>query len=184
MAAAPPQASGVGAGDTPSKPAATRSPMQLHCDFFDHNKDGIITLYDTYVGFRELGFPLPLAAWFAFLIHSTMSPFTNRSPLLLDPRLRIWTDKIRNVKHGSDTGVYDHEGEFVQQNFDAIWNRWDTDCDGKLSLRDILRMTRAQANVFDFFGILATLFEWTALWYMCHDKAGCISREQVRGMYD
>lgn len=41
--------------------------------------------------------------------------------------------------------------------------------------RSLSAWTRAQANVFDFFGILATLFEWTALWYMCHDKAGCIS---------
>lgn len=32
-----------------------RTVMQQHCDFFDRDGDGVISCWDTYVGFRNLG---------------------------------------------------------------------------------------------------------------------------------
>lgn len=29
--------------------------MQQHVDFFDRDEDGVITMWDTFVGFRKLG---------------------------------------------------------------------------------------------------------------------------------
>ena len=40
-----------------------RTVMQQHCDFFDRDGDGVISCWDTYVGFRNLGMVLLVVWW-------------------------------------------------------------------------------------------------------------------------
>lgn len=52
--------------------------------------------------------------------------------------------KVRNIhkaKHGSDSQMYDHNGNFRAHEFDQLFDSFDLDRDGKLSFFELFRMT-------------------------------------------
>lgn len=59
------------------------------------------------------------------------------------------------------------------------------DRDNQLSLRELVVMTRQQANLFDFFGHIATRAKWLLAWWLLRDPAsGHLKKEDVRGIFD
>lgn len=66
-------------------------------------------MWETYSGFRSLGFNMILSSLAVPVIHPCFSLVT--CPNFFDPFLRIYTHNIHKAKHGSDTGVYDTEGD-------------------------------------------------------------------------
>jgi peroxygenase len=53
------------------------------------------------------------------------------------PLFPIYLDRVHRTKHGSDTGVYDHEGRFIPFAFEEIFSKFDRDNKGGLSWNDI-----------------------------------------------
>jgi len=80
-----------------------------HIKFFDLNKDGKITIWETYQGFRLLGFNFLLSIFAAVTINFSMAWPTSSSWW---PTTTITVQNVERAMHGSDTGVYDENGEF------------------------------------------------------------------------
>ncbi|TPX64149.1 plant seed peroxygenase [Spizellomyces sp. 'palustris'] len=157
--------------------------MQQHIEFFDRVKDGIIWPWETYVGFRAIGFNIAFSIMAIFVIHGGFSYFSIDS-WIPHPGFPIYIKNIHRCKHGSDTGTYDTEGRYVPQRFEEIFTKFDKTGKGGLTLREIFTMTREIRNVMDFFGIFANLFEWVTLWLLCKDEQGVVKKEQLRRVYD
>jgi len=184
-----------------------RTTLQKHLDFFDPNHDDIITLYDSYRGFRDLDYPAWFAALTAFGVHSSFSYPTlpkfnpnhenlgaSRSivtlPLRLwsyvpDPLMRIYLSNIQCDVHGSDTQTYNTQGNFESVKFNQIFENYSStpNKDG-LTKEDTYRMWLDQRRAYDLFGPLATAVEWIAVWYTLNPKDGIIKRDDIKAVFD
>lgn len=169
--------------DISGKKNANRSVMQKHVDFFDRNGDGIITMPDTFIGFRRIGFNWFFCVLAMLFIHGGFSFFTCPH-YIPDPFMRIYTKNIHRAKHGSDQEVYDQEGRFIPQKYEDLFAKWDCGNKGGLSAGDLWRMTQATWDVMDIFGWLAGKFEWFTLWLLAADDRGLVTKEAVRSCYD
>jgi len=135
-----------------------RTTLQKHIDFFDRNHDGQITMSETYEGLRALHLSRAKASLAAAAINGTLGPAT--STHWWDPTT-IDTSRINLAKHGSDTGIIDANGQFVQAKFDEMFNRFDVDHDGVLNDSEITTMRTA--NKTDSAGSLASKAEFDLL---------------------
>ncbi len=110
--------------------APQRTALQKHADFFDRNNDGKITYGETREGLMALGIGGVRASAFALAINAGLSRATGAS--FWEP-LTVYTDKIANGKHGSDTDIFDTQGKFSQAKFDELFAKYDLDGDNALS---------------------------------------------------
>ncbi len=125
-----------------------RTALQKHVDFFDTNRDGRITLAETYAGLRRLGVGVLRSAAFASVIHGALGPLTSRALTLT-----IDTGRIQFGRHGSDTGIYDKRGRFSPSRFRALFDRHDRDGNGALGARELSRMfSRNRTDLLGHFG--------------------------------
>lgn len=169
-----------------------QSVLQQHCDFFDLNGDGVVTPWETFIGFRLLSWPLLLALFAAVVIHSGFSYVTlPPGRWLPDPLFRIHLAQINSGKHGSDSGTYDHEGRFRAQQFADFFNKYgerldtvDGAGDFGMTYSQALKGVKAQRCVMDLFGIFAATFEWTATYITIWPEDGIMRLEDVRGIFD
>ncbi|KAF8469057.1 Caleosin related protein-domain-containing protein [Kalaharituber pfeilii] len=163
--------------------------LQQHCAFFDRDNDGILWPYDTYVGFRRVGFGIFLAVFSMFIIHVTFS-YPTVHGILPDPYFRIWLDNIHNTKHGSDTGTYDGEGRFIPQNFEDIFEKYSNygqnygETKKGLTFYDILRGWNSQRNLVDPIGWGGEMLEWLATYILLWPEDGIMRKEDIRRVYD
>ncbi|XVE91963.1 hypothetical protein REPUB_Repub01dG0056500 [Reevesia pubescens] len=93
--------------------------LQKHVAFFDRNHDGLVYPWETFEGFRAIGAGYLLSMTGALFINAALSGKTRpgKYPSLFFP---IEVKNIHMAKHGSDSGVYDHEGRV------ASWTEWMT----------------------------------------------------------
>ena len=77
-----------------------RTVLQQHVDFFDRDNDGIITVWDTYVGFRRIGFGRIISFLAMPFIHGTFS-YPSQNSWLPDPFFTINTDNMHRSVHFS-----------------------------------------------------------------------------------
>jgi peroxygenase len=139
--------------------------LQQHVAFFDRNGDGVITMADTFIGFRRLGFNLLMSVLGVFVINFGLAYFTQPS-WIPDPFLRIHLANLHKCKHGSDSETYDPEGRFVPQKFEEIFTKYDRGQNSGLHWRDIVCMIRGNSNAFDLYGCSAAFFEWGILYLL------------------
>ncbi|KAI9372208.1 Caleosin related protein-domain-containing protein [Aspergillus egyptiacus] len=160
------------------------TPMQQHILFWDRDADGKIYPYDTYVGFRQLGFNI-LFSFLAVLIINLNFSYPTRlaHSYLPDPRFRVYVDSIYKAKHGSDSGTYDAEGRFIPQAFEDMFGKYDGDNDGTLTLRELFEMMHGNRCAADPFGWGAAFFEWGTTWLLIQ-KDGKVYKEDLQGVYD
>eukprot|EP00879_Flechtneria_rotunda_P028503 GHRR01030626.1.p1 GENE.GHRR01030626.1~~GHRR01030626.1.p1 ORF type:complete len:149 (-),score=21.49 GHRR01030626.1:195-641(-) len=78
--------------------------MQQHADFFDRDQDGVIWPWDTYIGFRRLGFGRVISTLAVPFIHGSFS-YPSCPTILPDPFFRIYLKNFHRCKHGSDSGA-------------------------------------------------------------------------------
>ena len=104
--------------------------LQKHVNFFDWEGDGVITLSDTYNGLRALGFGSLASSGMAFAINGALGPSTGASWYA---PFSIYVAQIHLGKHGSDTGIYDSNGDYVQSAFNAMFLNYDANQDDELS---------------------------------------------------
>ena len=160
--------------------SAFRTALQKHVDFFDADRDGKITLFETYQGLRRLGLGAARSAVFGGVINAALGSSTSRSP-----SLTVDADHINAGKHGSDTGVYDEEGHFVQQSFDRLFARYDGDEDGALDREELARLF--EGNRTDLLGYLGSMAEFGLLLCLAgEDRNGrkVLTRKRLEGLYD
>lgn len=156
--------------------------LQQHVEFFDRDNDGIINTWDTFYGFRELGFNILFSLFAVPVIHFFLS-FPTQDSWIPDPLFRIYVKNIHHGKHGSDQEVYNSEGKFVPQKFEEMFSKFDHGNKGGLTLKELYQMTEASRNVLDPFGWVANKFEFGVLWLLAQ-KNGMISKDAIRGQYD
>ena len=134
----------------------SRTALHKHVDFFDTNHDGRITLSDTYIGLRRLGFGASRSAAFAGVINAALGPPTSGAP-----SLTVDVKRIHAGKHRSDTGVYGKNGRFSLSRFRRLFARYDTDGDGALDGEELSRLFAD--NRTDLLGHLASKAEFGLL---------------------
>ena len=174
-----------GAGRVPPGPrsapnAGTRTALQKHVDFFDTNHDGKITLSDTYIGLRRLGFGALRSAAFAGVINAALGSSTSGAP-----SLTVDAKRIHAGKHRSDTGVYDKNGRFSLPRFKRLFARYDTDGDGALDGEDLSRLFAD--NRTDLLGHLASKAEFGLLLGLAgEDRSGTkvLTRKGLQRFYN
>lgn len=88
------------------------TPLQRHCAYFDRNGDGVLTPWDTWIAFRELGYGLVLSAVGTVLVHFFFS-YPTLDTWVPDPFFSIHLKNIHRCIHGSDSGSYNNLGTFT-----------------------------------------------------------------------
>ncbi|RAH77341.1 Caleosin-domain-containing protein [Aspergillus japonicus CBS 114.51] len=158
--------------------------LQQHVLFWDRDGDGQITPWDTYVGFRELGFNMLFSLLAMLIINLNFSyPSRLAHSWFPDPWFRVYVHGIHKAKHGSDSGVIDNEGRFVPQAFENLFAKYDRKGDGTLTLGEIINLMHGQRVAVDPFGWGAALFEWGTTWLLLQ-KDGRIYKDDLRQVYD
>jgi peroxygenase len=151
--------------------------LQKHLAFFDFNVDAKVTVAETYRGLRILNLAPPFALSAAISINGAMATATAGFPSLT---LRI--PSIEAGIHGSDTGIYDDNGEFDPQKFEDWFATWDKDHDGALNFKELAQRLYKEQDLFDVFGILASGGEFGAL-YLLAAQDGKVSKERIAALY-
>lgn len=157
--------------------------LAKHVAFFDRNHDGVVYPWETFKGFRAIGAGLPLSSFAALFINMGLSQKTRpgRFPSLLFP---IEIKNIAKAKHGSDSGVYDTEGRFVQSKFEEIFSKHAHTNPNYLTNKELDEMLKANRDPKDYGGWLAAFVEWKVLYSLCKDKNGLLQKDTIRGVYD
>ena len=157
--------------------------LQQHVIFWDRDNDGIIHPFDVYTGFRELGFNI------FFSIGSLLIPIFFSYPTTVayswfpDPWLRIYVGSIHKAKHGSDTGIFDVDGHFHADRFDAMFERWDVDRCGGLSETQMWQMWKKNRLAADVAGWCFAFMEIWTTWLLLQ-RDGRVWKEDLMGCYD
>ncbi|GLI69969.1 hypothetical protein VaNZ11_014621, partial [Volvox africanus] len=103
---------------------------------------------------------------------------------LPDPRLLVHVRNAHKAVHGSNSRAWDRSGHFTPARFEAVLSKYDKDGKGGLTLWEVIRFLRGQANLGDLIGIMASAGEWLMTWALLRDSKGVLRREDMRGMYD
>ena len=162
----------------PAIPWDEMTALQKHVSFFDFDGDGYITVTEDYRGLRALGIDPVSASFFAFAINAALG-----TPTMGYPSLTISLWDIDDGIHGSDTGIYDSQGRFVPQQFEALFDDWDQDGSDGLDLGELAARTIDDADLGDFFGLTGSVAEFGLLFAVAAED-GELSRDTMRGFYD
>lgn len=142
-----------------------RTALQGHVAFFDRDNDGIVTVIDTYRGFRRLTYNRLLSFFGAIDIHLAFSHPTRLGfTFFPDPFFRLWVKDMHEAGRGSHSGIYDTTGQLDNHGFEKIigWYSW------------------SNRN-----GRIGEIPEWSVLWILCFDASiHGIWEEDIRAQYD
>ena len=152
--------------------------LQRHIAFFDLNQSGKINLRETTTSLGDLGLAPVLAYPAAMAIHAAMA-----TPSSGHPSLTIDLSGIEAGIHGSDSGLYGNDGEFIPERFDAWFQKWDRDANGALDGAELANRLYQESDLLDVFGVFASGGEYAVL-YLVAAESGKISKERMLALYD
>lgn len=161
----------------------SRTVLQQHVAFWDRNNNGVIWPWDTYTGFRRLGFGYLISAAAVPFIHGSFS-YPTLKGWLPHPLFPIYTERMHKTKHGSDSEVYDTEGRFVPEKFEEIFSKYDRGNKGGLSWADMQAMVYGNSNIGDPVGWVAERLEWWVTYMLLKDSRGIVSKDKIRRVFD
>jgi peroxygenase len=90
--------------------------LERHADYFDADRDGLVTLPETYGGLRRLGVGCVTSGILAGIINLFLGPITRGRA-----SLTISVAHIAAGVHPFDTGVFNQRGELDRARFDALF---------------------------------------------------------------
>lgn len=157
--------------------------LQKHVAFFDRDNDGVVYPEETIEGLRAIGISLPVAMASAPGIHATSSLKT-RPGKLPSARLPIEIANIALAKHGSDTDIYDDQGNFVESRFEETFNKYARKNPNAWTWDELMEMVIANKDLLDLTGQTAATVEWGLLYEIAKDKDGLLQKETIRACYD
>jgi peroxygenase len=162
----------------PAIPWEEMSALQKHVAFFDFNGDGYITVLEDHRGLRALGIDPFSASAFALAINTALG-----TPTMGYPSLTVSLYGIPGGIHGSDTGIYDSEGNFVDAAFQSLFDTWDANGSDGLDPGELAQRAIVDADLWDLFGVTASVAEFGLL-YAVAAEDGELSRDRMRDFYD
>ncbi|KAL5071004.1 hypothetical protein RYX36_021891 [Vicia faba] len=157
--------------------------LQKHVAFFDINKDGFIYPWETFRAMREIGSGVLLSTAAAVFINVGLSQ-TTRPGKFPSPLFPIEVKNIKLGKHGSDSGVYDSEGRFVESKFEEIFIKHAHTHPNALTKDELDELIKANREPKDFKGRIGSFVEWKILYKLAKDKNGLLPKGTIRGVYD
>lgn len=122
--------------------------LQKHLEFFDKNKDRIVTQDETQDGLKRLGLSTFEAWKAAAIINDTLGPKTNGRSMFI-PFNRsddVFIDNIEKAMHGGDSGVFDAGGNFETSRLAKMFEEYDTNKSGSLSTAEVDAMQEKRAK--------------------------------------
>lgn len=79
--------------------AVSQTVLQQHCLFWDRDQDGQVYPWDTYIGFRDLGFNIAFSLLAMVIINTGFSyPTRLAHSWIPDPFFRVYLDSIHKAK--------------------------------------------------------------------------------------
>uniref|UniRef100_A0A7N0TGW6 Uncharacterized protein n=1 Tax=Kalanchoe fedtschenkoi TaxID=63787 RepID=A0A7N0TGW6_KALFE len=157
--------------------------LKEHVEFFDQNHDGILYISETVEGFKQLGIGAAESLASATAIHTALSAKT-RPGQPFDKDFPIIIENIKLAKHTSDSGVYDDEGRFVPEKFEAIFTNHAHIKPDALNSDEVDELLKSNRKAGDFKNWLAAEGEWKLLYKLGKDADGFLSKENIRNVYD
>ncbi|RCV21114.1 hypothetical protein SETIT_4G111700v2 [Setaria italica] len=162
---------------------ANMTALEKHVEFFDRDKDGIITASEIFEGYVAIGCDAAFARASAASISAGVGPITSpvEAPL---PHLSIYIEYIHRAMHGSDTGAYDAKGRFVPEKFEEIFTKHAKVRPDALTSMEIEEMILANRDPLDPQSWGAPEGEWGLIYKLASDKQGFLHKDSARGIYD
>ncbi|KAJ3748448.1 Caleosin related protein-domain-containing protein [Lentinula detonsa] len=137
-----------------------------HGEFFDPDGDGIFSPFDTFNGFRALGYSIILSIFSAMVISTMSYPSLPSGHWLPDPFFRIHVKGLHKAKHGSDSGSFKRDGRFDEERFDEFWDSHTDAPHAEITPFQLYAAVAERRLAYDFYGIFAAIFEWLATWLL------------------
>lgn len=178
----------IGPTTTPSKPAADPAPasapkapidrttynqLQRHVDYFDGNRDGMITIKETRQGLRDLGIG-PIQSFFSSLvINLGLAGKTGH-------KTEIEVANIHKAKHDSDTDIYNADGTFSAAKFEELFDLYDKNKSGSMDATEFTTMRNAKKET--KVGAFAASQEFGLLASFTADKQEIVGGKEVNAL--
>lgn len=146
------------------------------------NNDGVVTPWETWTGMRVLGYGIFASTVTVILVHFFLS-YPTIDSWIPDP---FWSIHLRNINralHGSDTGVYDHDGQVVNTKMAVLWQKFGTD-KTHLHWTELISLWNHYRNVMDPIGWCMSGWWWILLFLLAGDREGKIPVDAIRAQYD
>jgi peroxygenase len=197
----------------PSLPGSyvPHTPLEKHCAFFDRNKDGIVTPWETWEGMRALGYGLGMALLGTVVVHLALS-YPTLDTWIPDPFFTIHLRNIHRCRHGTDTGVYDDKGGVRRERAEYLLSMYtrpvfvaaaagsssgsatgpvgssSSNSNSSLPRKGMglwegLRMIYDNRCLWDWFGWVAAVVEWVFMFALCSEN-GIIPTDAIMSQYD
>lgn len=165
-----------------------RTALEKHCAFFDLDRDGQLTPWDTFSAFKLLGYSVLLSLVGTVVVHLFLS-YPTLDTWIPDPFFTVHLKNIHRCRHGSDTAIYSEGGDIQKDRASYILSLFTvsqaTSKGGEgMGLWDGIRMVYHNRDAWDIFGWSAQAVEWYFLWALCADSQGKVSREAIMRQYD
>ena len=130
-----------------------------------------MTPYESFIGFRLVGWGIILAFGAALLTHIGFSYATlPEGRILPDPLLRIYFAGAHRARHGGDTGTFDCEGRFRPQQFADFFAKYGKQMDDGqwgITFGQTLEGINAMKCIADPFGVIAGILECPSSTPLC-----------------